>query len=86
MRHTALDEQQETAEARVVELNRLTDELLEQTEGTDATTTEALRSEATRLFGLCHEITAALAHGDIGKAYFLSVGDDVGGTSLGVAV
>ncbi len=85
MDHTTIKtERQRRAEARVRELNRLADHLLEQTEGTDASTAELLRSEATRLFGLCHEITAVLAHGDIGKEYRLSVDDDVGGTSLGL--
>ena len=78
------DERQAAAEARVTELNRLADHLLEQTEGTDASTADLLRSEATRLFGLCFEITAALARGDTETAYSISCGDDVGGTSLGM--
>lgn len=85
MDHTTIKkERQRRAEARVTELNRLADHLLEQTEGTDASTADLLRNEATRLFGLCHEITAVLARGDISKAYRLSAGDDVGGTSLGL--
>ena len=80
----SIDEQQAMVEARVRKLSGLADDLLEEIDGTDASTAELLRTEATRLFGLCHEITAALARGDIGKAYLLSVGDDVGSTSLGL--
>ena len=81
------DEQHAAAQARVRRLSKLGDDLLAQTDGADAMTAEALRSEATRLFGLCHEITATLVRCDVPAARCLSIGDaDEDGTVLGVAV
>ncbi len=85
MNHTTIkNERQRRAEARVTELSRLGDDLLEQTEGPDASTLQSLRSEATRLFAFAHDTTAALARGEIDTAYHLSVSDDVDGMSLGL--
>lgn len=72
-KHT--DERQAAAEARVIELSRLGDDLLGQTEGPDASTVQSLRSEATRLFAVAHDITVALARGDVPTAYRLSLDD-----------
>lgn len=72
------------AEEKVAEVARLGDDLLAQIESTDPATALLLRAEATRLHSVAFEITSALAHGDIGEAYRLSAGDDVGGTSLGL--
>lgn len=80
----SIDEQQAIVEARVRKLSWFADNLLAEIDGTDATTAEELRTEATRLYSTAFDITAALARGDIGKAYLLSVGDDVGSTSLGL--
>lgn len=79
-------ELQAAAETRMSGLSRLADDLLQELDGADVMTAEALRSEATRLFGLCHEITEALVRDEIAVAYRISAGDDVNGTSLGVAV
>ena len=81
-----IDERQAAAEAAVIELTRLGDDLLEQTEASDPSTVQSLRNEATRLFAVAYDITAALAHDEIDTAYHLSVGDDIDGDSLGVAV
>lgn len=82
MRHT--NEQQAAAEARVVELNRLADDLLIGLDGLDAPAAKAMNDEATRLFAVAHDITAALARDEIDKAYRLSVGDDVDGEVTGL--
>ena len=71
------------AEAQLRRLSRIADDLLQQADGADALLTERLRAEATRLYSTCFEITAALARGNITKAYCLSVGDAMDG---GVAV
>ena len=79
-------ELQAAAEARITELYRLADKLVQETEGVDHLTVESLRAEGTRLYSIAFEITSALAHGDIEGAYHLSLGDYVGGTALEVAV
>lgn len=74
------------AEEKVAEVAQLGDDLLAQIEGSDAATATLLRAEARRLFSIAFEITIALAHDDIGKAFRLSIGADVGGALLGVAI
>ena len=75
------------AERRITQLSQLGDDLLQQLDGLDAETVQTLKNEATRLFWRCHEITEALARGDIEGAYRISSGGaDQGGDVLGVAV
>ena len=71
----ATTRRQIAAENRVRELSRLGDDLLQATEGTDLTTTELLRAEATRLNAAAFGITTALAPGDVPTAYRLSLID-----------
>lgn len=72
------------AEDRVTELNQLADHLLEEAGNVDHETAESLRWEASRLSSVAFEVTRALCHDNIELAYAISVGDDVGGTSLGL--
>lgn len=67
-------EMEAVARARLAELSRSSDDLLAQTHGADAATTEILRSEATRLSSVAFEITRALCHGDAQRAYRISTG------------
>ena len=86
MKHiTSNRERPAIAEAEATELGRLGDELLERTDGADSRTAAALRHETTRLFSRAFDITEALAHNDVARAYRLAVGGDVEDPSLGMA-
>lgn len=81
------EEMQAVVQARLAELSRSADDLLQQTTDADAATVELLRAEATRLSAVGFEITRALCHGDTQRAYRISIGDaDQDGEVLGVAV
>ncbi|MCH7526523.1 MAG: hypothetical protein IID39_03715 [Planctomycetes bacterium] len=83
----ATTRRQIAAENRVRELSRLGDDLLQATEGTDLTTTELLRAEATRLNGIGFTLTRLLCHDDVEGAFAIVSGDaDEDGTVLRVAV
>lgn len=90
MHHTEPEEKlllAAVAERRLAVFSGLADDLLQEIEGVDPATGEALRAEAVRLLGICHEIVCLLAASNVAKAHNLSVGNvDQGGDVLGVAV
>ncbi len=74
------------AEAQVARLDRLASDLTQRIDGTYPTMDELCWREAARLSAVAYEITAALSRGDVQTAYAIACGDDVDGTTLGVAV
>lgn len=69
-----LDSRRAIAEAAVIDLARLGDELLQALHGLDEEVAQALRNEARQLFSIAHSITRALAYGDVVLAYRLCTG------------
>ena len=81
------EEMEAVARARLAELTRSADDLLQRTTDADAATVERLRAERTQLSSVSFEITRALCYGDAQRAYRISIGDaDQDGDVLGVAV
>ena len=80
-------EMEAVARARLAKLSRSADNLLQQTTDADAATVELLRAEATRVSAVAFEITRALCHDDVQRAYRVACGEaDQDGDVLGVAV
>lgn len=74
-------------EVRIADLERAGNDLLGQIEADDASTGELLRTEATRIFSVCHELTRLLSLGDLEGALRINIGDaDENRDVLGVAV
>lgn len=69
------EEMEAVARARIAELSRSADDLLQQTTDVGPATAELLRAEATRLFAVAFEITRALCYDNARQAYRISIGE-----------